>query len=37
MWKSRWKRVRQVVVILGVIGLVFALFIMMFRGQKLPH
>ena len=37
MWKSRWKRVRQVVIILGAISLVFILFILMFRGQKLPH
>lgn len=37
MWKSRWKTVRQVVVILGAISLVFILFILMFRGQKLPR
>jgi serine/threonine protein phosphatase PrpC len=37
MWKSRWKKVRQVVIILGVIGVVFGLMILMFRGQKLPH
>jgi serine/threonine-protein kinase len=36
-WKSRWKTVRQVAIILGVIGVVFLLFILMFRGQKLPH
>jgi len=37
MWKSRWKKVRQVAIILGVIGVVFLLMILMFRGQKLPH
>lgn len=37
VWKSRWKTVRQVIVILGAISLVFILFILMFRGQKLPH
>ena len=37
MWKSRWKKVRQVVIILGIIGVVFALMILMFKGQKLPH
>ena len=36
-WKSRWKRVRQVAIIVGVIALVFMGFILMFRGQKLPH
>jgi hypothetical protein len=37
MWKSRWKKVRQVAIILGLIGVVFMLMILMFRGQKLPH
>ena len=36
-WKSRWKTIRQVAIVVGVIGVVFALFILMFRGQKLPH
>jgi len=36
-WKSRWKTIRQVAIVVGVIGLVFLLFILMFRGQKLPH
>jgi serine/threonine protein phosphatase PrpC len=36
-WKSRWKTVRQVAIIVGAISLVFILFILMFRGQKLPH
>jgi serine/threonine protein kinase len=36
-WKSRWKTVRQVSIIVGVIGFVFILFILLFRGQKLPH
>ena len=36
-WKSRWKTVRQVSIIVGVIGFVFMLFILLFRGQKLPH
>jgi serine/threonine protein phosphatase PrpC len=36
-WKSRWKTVRQVAIIVGVIALVFIGFIFLFRGQKLPH
>jgi serine/threonine-protein kinase len=36
-WKSRWKRVRQVAIIVGVIALVFMGFMLMFKGQKLPH
>jgi serine/threonine-protein kinase len=36
-WQSRWKRVRQVSIAIGAIGLVFLLFVLMFRGQKLPH
>jgi serine/threonine protein phosphatase PrpC len=36
-WKSRWKTLRQVAVIVGVIALVFMGFILLFRGQKLPH
>lgn len=37
VWKSRWKTVRQVVIILGALSLIFLLFIVMFRGQKLPR
>jgi serine/threonine protein phosphatase PrpC len=36
-WKSRWKTVRQVAIIVGVIALLFMGFVLMFRGQKLPH
>jgi serine/threonine protein phosphatase PrpC len=37
MWKSRWKLARQVAIMVGVMGLIFVLFILLFRGQKLPH
>lgn len=36
-WKSRWRSVRKVAIIVGVVGLVFLSFILLFRGQKLPH
>ena len=36
-WKSRWKTVRQVAIWAVAISIVFLLFILVFRGQKLPR
>jgi serine/threonine-protein kinase len=36
-WKSHWKTVRQVAIIVGALSLMFILAILLFRGQKLPR
>jgi len=37
VWKSRWRTVRAVLLSAGIVAIIFLLFVLLFRGQKLPH